>query len=172
MSVDQHVEERLEKTLEQSGAMSSVLGRFAGSGNPRTGQLGTLPLFEGVSRWDRAFMASFLDEVQVEAGRTLVREGMRNVTFWILLEGEVEISIGGQRPRVLRRGDFFGTASMLDGRSAVATVTTRTPIRALVASPAQFRALEGNSAVAARLRSVALGRMREELEMLRRTTAA
>jgi CRP-like cAMP-binding protein len=116
-------------------------------------------------------MASFLDEVRVEAGRTLVREGMPNDTFWILLDGEVDMSIGGRRPQVLRRGDFFGTASMLDGRSAVATVTTRTPIRALVASAAQFRALEGNPAVSARLRTVALRRMREELEALRRASA-
>jgi CRP-like cAMP-binding protein len=150
----------------------SVLRRFAGPQNLRTGQLSGLPLFEGVSRSDRDLLASFLDEVRVGPGQTLVREGMRNQTFWILLDGEVEMSIGGQRPQVLRGGDFFGTASMLDGRPAVATVTTRTPIRALVASPAQFRALEGNDAVAARLRTVALQRMREDLEVLRRAAAA
>lgn len=52
----------------------------------------------------------------------------------------------------LRRGDFFGVNSILDGCTARAT---RTPIRALVASSAQFRAFKGNDTVTARLRSAA-----------------
>jgi CRP-like cAMP-binding protein len=57
---------------------------------------------------------------------------------------------------------------MLDGRPAVATVRTRTPIRALVASAAQFRALKSNRVVAARLLSTALRRVRESLEARQR----
>ncbi len=41
------------------------------------------------------------------------------------------------------------------GGSALATARTQTPIRALVASPAQFRAFKGNDTVAARLRLTA-----------------
>jgi voltage-gated potassium channel len=162
---------RLGETFRDRVGVTSLLDRLGSSQRSRTGQLAKLPLFAGVSRSDREFIASFLDEVQVEAGRTLVREGRRNSTFWVLLEGEAEMSIGGGTPRVLRRGDFFGSASMLDGRPAVATVRTRTPVRALVASAAQFRALEGNHAVLDRLRSVALERMREDLEVLRSATA-
>jgi CRP-like cAMP-binding protein len=54
---------------------------------------------------------------------------------------------------------------MLDGRPAVATVRTCTPIRALVASAEQFRALEGNETIALRLMHAALERMREDLEI-------
>ena len=53
---------------------------------------------------------------------------------------------------------------MLDGKPAVATVASKTPIRAYVASADQFRALEGNETIALRLFHYALERMREDLE--------
>ncbi len=53
---------------------------------------------------------------------------------------------------------------MLDGKPAVGTVISKTPLRAYVASAEQFRALEGNETIALRLFHYALERMREDLE--------
>jgi CRP-like cAMP-binding protein len=135
--------------------------------NPRVAHLMRVPLFEHVPRRQLAVIAANLDEVTVEEGKTLVREGHHNDTFWILLEGEVDLVIGGQRHRTIGPGGFFGATSMLDGRPAVGTVVTRTPIRALVASSAQFRALEASETVTLKLMSAALERMREDLEIQR-----
>jgi len=86
------------------------------------------------------------------------------------MEGEVDMAIGGVHHRTIGPRGFFGVTSMLDGRPAVGTVVTRTPIRALVASAAQFRALEASETVTLRLMSAALERMREDLEIQRGRT--
>jgi CRP-like cAMP-binding protein len=153
--------------------MSELFDRLAHhAANPRVAQLTRVPLFEHVPRRQLAVIAANLDDATVEAGETLVREGHHNDTFWILLEGEVDLVMGGQRHRTIGPGGFFGATSMLDGRPAVGTVVTRTPIRALVASAAQFRALEGSETVTLRLMSAALERMREDLEIQRGRTGS
>jgi CRP-like cAMP-binding protein len=151
--------------------MSELFERLTHLGeDPRVARLTAVPLFEHVPRRQLAVIATNLDEVQVDAGETLVREGHHNDTFWILLEGEVDMAIGGLHHRTIGPNGFFGVTSMLDGRPAVGTVITRTPIRALVASAAQFRALEGSETVTLRLMSAALERMREDLEIERGRT--
>jgi CRP-like cAMP-binding protein len=153
--------------------MSDFIERLAHHGDdPKVARLSSVPLFEHVPRRQLALIAGNLDEVQVEAGQTLIREGHHNDTFWILLEGDVDMIIGGERHRTIRPNGFFGVTSMLDGRPAVGTVVTRTPIRAYVASAAQFRALEGSETVMVRLMSAALERMREDLEIQRGRTAS
>jgi len=147
--------------------MSEVIGRFAGHRDPKVEELAHVPLFRGVPRRQLALLAANLDEVTADRGETLVREGHHNDAFWILLDGEVELVVGGVRPHMLGPGGFFGAASMLDGHPATATVVSRTPIRALVASSAQFRALEGNETVLVRVMSAALERLREDLEIHR-----
>jgi hypothetical protein len=52
---------------------------------------------------------------------------------------------------------------MLDGKSAWATVTTATPIRALVASTEQFRVLASDEGVAVRLWEQAGARLRRHI---------
>ncbi len=148
--------------------MSELFGRLTGhSDDPKIAELTGVPLFDHVPRRQLAVIAANLDEVRVEAGETLVRENHHNDAFWILLEGEVDMVIGGVRHHTIGPTGFFGVTSMLDGKPAVGTVVTRTPIRALVASAAQFRALEGNDTVAPRLMSAALERLREDLEIQR-----
>jgi CRP-like cAMP-binding protein len=148
--------------------MSELFDRLTHHGeDPKIAQLSQVPLFEHVPRRQLAVIAANLDEVRMGAGETLVRENRHNDTFWILLDGEVDLVIGGERHRTIGPNGFFGATSMLDGRPAVGTVVTRTPVRALVASAAQFRALEGSETVMLRLMSAALERMREDLEIQR-----
>ncbi len=148
--------------------MSELFDRLARHGeDPKITRLSGVPLFDHVPRRQLEVIAANLDEVRAGAGETLVREGHHNDTFWILLEGEVDLVIGGEQHRRIGPDGFFGATSMLDGRPAVGTVITTTPIRALVASAAQFRALEGSETVMLRLMSAALERMREDLEIQR-----
>jgi CRP-like cAMP-binding protein len=146
--------------------MSDLIDRLAHhSEGPKVARLTQVPLFDHVPRRQLATIALNLDEIRAGAGETLVREGHYNDTFWILLEGEVDLIIGGERHRTIGPNGFFGATSMLDGKPAVGTVLTKTPIVALVASAAQFRALEGSETVMLRLMSAALERMREDLEI-------
>lgn len=132
--------------------------------SPKAAELARIPLFANLPQRPLELIAANLDEVSVPAGETLIREGHHNDAFWIIREGEVEMEVGGRRKHTYGPGSFFGATSMLDGRPAVATVTTKTPLKAFVASADQFRALEGNETITLRLMSYALERLREDLE--------
>jgi CRP-like cAMP-binding protein len=138
--------------------------RFMGRGQDgKIERLRASRLFDKLPRRQLSVIASNMDEVNVPAGETLIREGQHNDAFWVILDGQIELVIGGNH-HTLGPGDFIGATSMLDGRAAIGTATTSTPVEALVASAAQFRALEGNETIALRLMSAALERMREDLE--------
>lgn len=149
----------------QDMSLMGLLDRLFSTANPRVREMARAPLFRCLPRRQLALLATHLDEVNVEAGKMLIREGCRNSTLWVLLEGEVEVLIGNTRQRTLLPGDFFGVSTMLDRRLALGTVKTRTPIRALVAGVAQFRAIKGNDTVATRLMLAAEDRLRENREL-------
>lgn len=127
-------------------------------------ELGRIRLFDSLPRRQLTLIAANLDEVDVPGGQTLIHEGHHNNAFWIVREGKAEMYVGDRKTRDIGPGDFFGATSMLDGKPAVATVKTVTPVKAFVASADQFRALEGNETIALRLMSYALERLREDLE--------
>jgi CRP-like cAMP-binding protein len=118
--------------------------------------------FEELSEAELSLIARHLDEVEVEAGTRLIVEGHRNEAFWVLLDGEVEISAGQVPLRRLVPGSVFGAMTMLDGRASAVTAVTATPIRALVAGPDQFRALAGNQQLSLRLKAIWADRTRED----------
>jgi CRP-like cAMP-binding protein len=125
--------------------------------------LGRSSLFCGLSEKDLSQLAANLDEVTVPAGTVLVSEGRRNTAFWLVLDGTATVSIRGRERRSIGPGGHFGATSMLDGLGASATVVASTPLRALVAGAEQFRALEGNRTVGARMRSESEKRLRSDL---------
>jgi CRP-like cAMP-binding protein len=101
--------------------------------------LARVPLFEHLTRKELEFIAREGDEVDVPAGRVLIRQGKPGDTFYVILDGEAEVLVGTKRRTVLKTGDFFGEISMLDRGLGTATVTTTKPSRMFVMSHAQFR---------------------------------
>jgi CRP/FNR family cyclic AMP-dependent transcriptional regulator len=131
-----------------------------------------VPLFARCASKDLEFVATRTDEVEVPAGRVLVRQGIPADTFFVLLEGEADLEVDGKARPILKPGDFFGEISMLDRGPATATVVTRTPARLMVMSHSQFRdAIKGNeellaqvmAAMGERLRADSLARRRTEI---------
>ena len=129
--------------------------------------LSRVALFAGCSRSELEFLITRTDEVDAEAGRTLIRQGRPADTFYVLLEGEATVEVDGRMRPPLQPGSFFGEISMLDGGPATATVVTTTPARLMVMSHTQFRdAIKANErlllqvmrAMAERLRRDSLDR--------------
>lgn len=120
-----------------------------------------VPLFARCSKAELQRLAQNLDEVDVPAAQTLIVQGRPNHTFYIVLSGEVAVTVAGQPPRRLGPGDVFGEISMIDPGPATATVTTTTPVQLLVMSHAQFHnAITGNEAIALRVMAVMAERLR------------
>ena len=113
--------------------------------------IGQLSVFAGMSRRELESVARNFDEARVDAGTTVIREGKSNRALWIVVEGELALSMRGKLLERVSPPGLVGVPSMLDGRPAWATVTAVTPVRALVASPEQFRALCADDRIADRL---------------------
>jgi CRP-like cAMP-binding protein len=131
--------------------------------NPKVDALSRVPLFAKSERKELEFLATRTDEVQVEAGRTLIRQGSPSGTFYLMLEGEAEVQADGKARPPLRAGSFFGEISMLDGGPATATVVTKTPARLMVMSHAQFRdAIKSNDQLLSIVLGAAADRLRRD----------
>jgi len=117
----------------------------------RADALKALPLFADLASRDRELIARYVDEVRFAAGATLTSEGQSNHTFFVLADGEVDVSVAGEPRRTMRRGDFFGEISMQHRTPATATVVATTPVQAYVMSHEQFGALSISSDVLARV---------------------
>jgi CRP/FNR family transcriptional regulator, cyclic AMP receptor protein len=127
----------------------------------RAEQLKRVPLFSHCSSRDLDFIATRLDEVSLPAGKTLIVEGKPTDAFYILLSGEVDVSVRGKTRARLRAGDFFGEIGMLDRGNAVATVKTNTPVDVLVLSHPQFRdAIKGNDTLSMKVIAAMAERLR------------
>ena len=101
--------------------------------------LSKVPLFSKLTKTELEHVAGNADEVDVPAGKKLTTQGRPGDSFYVLLDGEAVVEIGGEKRRTLKPGDFFGEISMLDRGPATATVKTKTPARLLVMSHSQFR---------------------------------
>jgi CRP/FNR family cyclic AMP-dependent transcriptional regulator len=121
--------------------------------NPRAKALQSIPLFAGLNANDRELLASNLDEFSFPAGETLISEGKSNHTFFVLIDGKVEVIAGGEPKRTLGPGDFFGEISMQHRVWATATVIATTPVRAYVMSHAQFGVIATSDPLLGRLRA-------------------
>jgi CRP/FNR family cyclic AMP-dependent transcriptional regulator len=130
----------------------------------KTKALAAVPLFAHCTTRDLEFVASRADEVEVPAGRRLVRQGRSADSFYVLLEGEADLEVDGKRRPTLKPGDFFGEISMLDRGPATATVVTRTPARLMVMSHSQFRdAIKGNEELLGRVMAAMGERLRADV---------
>jgi voltage-gated potassium channel len=100
-----------------------------------------VPLFARCSKGDLGHIAQIADEIDLPPGKTLTKEGSRGREFFVLLEGSAEVQRHGQRIATMRGGDFFGEIALVTDVSRTATVTTSSPVHALVITDRAFRGL-------------------------------
>ena len=83
-----------------------------------------------------------MDVVDVPAGRTLIDEGVLAYEFMVIRHGTAEVTQAGRHLRDLGPGDYIGEIGLLqEDRRRSATVTTTSPLQALVMTGPEFRAM-------------------------------
>jgi CRP-like cAMP-binding protein len=107
----------------------------------RADVLAKVPLFASCSKKEMQKIAGIADEITLRAGKVLTRQGGPGREFFVLLDGEVDVSRDGETINTLRAGDFFGEAALISRKRRNATITTTLPTRALVITDANFRQL-------------------------------
>ena len=118
-------------------------------------RLKSIPIFEEVGDEELAQIAPFAQEVSVEAGKVLVREGDFSYEFMAIDEGEAEVTRGGEHVADLGPGDFFGEMGLLEKTLRNATVAAKTPMRLITLTGWDLRRVERTAPQAIeRVRSV------------------
>jgi CRP/FNR family cyclic AMP-dependent transcriptional regulator len=103
--------------------------------------LGQVPLFSACSRKDLQQVARRAEDVRVDAGKVLVREGAAGAEFFVILEGNADVTRRGEKVATLGPGQFFGDLALLDRAPRNATVTAATPMELVVLGQREFAAL-------------------------------
>jgi len=101
-------------------------------------RLGKVRLFSACTKKELALIGKASDEVTVETGKDIVTEGSTGHEFFMILDGEANVSRGGKKVAALSGGDYFGELSILDRSPRNATVTATTPMTLLVLGQREF----------------------------------
>ncbi len=116
-------------------------------------QLAAIPLLASLSNAQRRAVASLADSQSAPAGTTLVGEGSRGHSFFVLVEGTASVTVGGEQVATLGPGDFFGEIALHEDNRRTASVTTTSPASVIVMHGSDFEVLERDfPEVAERLR--------------------
>jgi len=98
-------------------------------------------LFERCSKRDLGKIGSLAREVEYPAGTLVVREGEPGSELFIIVDGEVDVRSRARKLATLPAGNYFGEIALITGSPRTASVTTGTPVRALVINSRDFRKL-------------------------------
>ena len=99
------------------------------------------PLLSNLGRKEIEEVGRLVDEIDVPAGKVLMREGHSGSEFFVLVNGSVGIEQGGKRIRTLEPGDFFGEIALLSEAPRSATATSDGPATLLVLGHREFHSL-------------------------------
>jgi CRP/FNR family transcriptional regulator, cyclic AMP receptor protein len=96
------------------------------------------PLLSELRRRELEEVGRLADEVDVPAGRVLMKQGETGSEFFVIVDGSVDIERDGSLVRTLESGDFFGEIALLSEGPRTATATATTPSKLLVLGHREF----------------------------------
>jgi CRP/FNR family transcriptional regulator, cyclic AMP receptor protein len=117
-----------------------------------TDVLKKVPLFSGLDDRELQEIAAQMRERRFAAGDTVTQEGAGGAGFFVVEQGEADVSVAGDVRGSIGAGDYFGEIALLTGSDRTATITARTDMVCWGMTPWDFRPLvESNSAIAWKL---------------------
>jgi CRP/FNR family transcriptional regulator, cyclic AMP receptor protein len=100
-----------------------------------------VPLFSKLKKKELEDVAHIADELDLPEGKVMAEEGDRGREFFVLLEGEADVTKGGTSINTMREGDFFGEIALVTEMPRTASVTATTDVRVLVITERDFGSL-------------------------------
>ncbi|MFZ5474315.1 MAG: cyclic nucleotide-binding domain-containing protein [Pseudomonadota bacterium] len=125
-------EDALDRLVTMDQATGFEVTEFEGEDPEWMFTVLTLPAFQKLPPANTNAMFGRFERVEVKAGQVVIRQGEPGDNYYLIREGEAEVSRTGPdgKPVVLARlgkGDGFGEEALLSGMPRNATVTMLTP---------------------------------------------
>lgn len=112
--------------------------RRRGRRDPKVERLSQVSLFSGCTKRELSKIASHVDEIEVPAGKVMIRQGDPGSECFVIVSGRATASIRGKGTYPMGPGSCFGEMSLLDMELRAATVTAETDMQLLVLGPREF----------------------------------
>ena len=100
--------------------------------------LGKCALFSELSKDELQELAKNTEDIEVDAGKVLCRQGEPAQEFFVIIEGEAEATKDGEHLQTMGAGDFFGEIGLIEDIPRTATVTATSPLRFFVLTRQSF----------------------------------
>src|SRR5829696_1156887 len=100
-----------------------------------------VPLFSKLNKKGLEDVAHIADELDLPKGKMMAEDGDRGREFFVLLEGEADVTKGDRSINRLGEGDFFGEIALVTHMPRTASVTATSDVRVLVITERDFGAL-------------------------------
>ena len=130
--------------------------------DPKVERLARVQLFSTCSKRDLSRIAALAEEIEVPAGRVLMRQGDPGREAFVIADGRAKATIRGKGSAKLGPGECFGEMALLHSAPRSATVTAESDMRLLVLGSREFSELiESVPVVGRRVLSALAERVRE-----------
>ena len=103
--------------------------------------LKTVPLFRGLGNSEMQRIGQLVDEVDLPAGRVLMRQGETGAELFAIVDGSASVERDGRQLPDCGPGSVIGEIALIDGGPRTATVTLTAPSRLLVLSRRDFASM-------------------------------
>jgi CRP/FNR family cyclic AMP-dependent transcriptional regulator len=100
-----------------------------------------VPLFSKLSKKGLEEVAHIADELDLREGKVMAEEGDRGREFFVLLQGEADVTKGDKSINTMHEGDFFGEIALVTKMPRTASDTATTDVRVLVITERDFGTL-------------------------------
>ena len=128
--------------------------------------LRSMPLFAALPAPAIEGVARAIEPLELPAGTVVIRMGDEGDRFYVIADGEVEVSRDGTAVARLARGAGFGEIALLEDVPRTATVTALTDVRLYTIVKGPFVTAVTGHAPAAQAASALVSKRREELARL------
>jgi CRP/FNR family cyclic AMP-dependent transcriptional regulator len=119
---------------------------------PSIDVLQRVPLFAGLERKELESIAASMRERTFPAGDTVTQEGAGGAGFFVVENGEADVTVHGEPRGSIGPGDYFGEIALLTGSERTATIVAKSDLHCYGMTPWDFRPLvESNPEIAWKL---------------------
>ncbi len=113
-------------------------GATASSSDAPIRHLQRVPLFSGFNEDELRRVAELSRIVEAPVGTVITQIGEPGDSFFVIIDGMVEVRTPVGAGSQLQPGDFFGEMSLLDGEPRSATIVAATDLRLLIVDRFHF----------------------------------